>query len=383
MALNRLLLPLTVALLAAAARADVIVLRDGTRLDGVKVVSETYEKVEYKQPKVASNQSKPAADVRDIEYAATSADFREGLKAWHEDADLATAAAYFDSAATDDKLPANVRATARRFSADCWLAGGNLVDAAAAYADLIKSWPDTRHLAAALLGKGQALLQSGSFAEAKQAFDALKAEVAAKSLGERWEIEGDYNGLVAVVAGKLKGADGQAVDAVAGFEALRKRAAGKDPELEAKCEVQLGRLHLNEGKLDQALPLFDAIIGERLDIADQEVLAGAFNGRGRCLFNQAQAKLDAATAAKGDKARADALRLDAVGLFKEARRDFLRVFTVYSAVQGQQAEALYFAAQCFLNVADKDADSRSKVLLTLCSRNYPNSTWGKEAKKSL
>ncbi len=383
-ALSRLLLlPLAVALLAATLRADVIVLRDGSTIEGVKVTGETYEKVEFKQPKVATPQSRPAADVRDIEYAATSSDFRAGLTAWHQDADLATAAAWFDSAAQDDKLPAFVRATARRYSADCWLAGGDQADAASAYDDLIRSWPDSRHLAAALLGRGRALLQAGRYSEAQQAFDELKAEVQAKSLGERWAIEGDYNGLVAAVLGNLRGPDGKPVDALAGFEALRQQVEGKDAELAAKCTVQLGRLHLGAGRTDEALAQFEGILAERFDIADEEVLAGSFNGRGRCLFVQAQERMDAAVATRGDEARADALRAEAVELFRAARLDFLRVFVVHGAVQGQQAEALYFAAQCFLVVGDEDADARSKALLSLCSRNYPDSTWGNEAKKSL
>jgi len=382
--LKRLLLvPPAVALLVAGLRADVVVMRDGTRIEGVKITAETCRKVEFKVSGVATPQARPAADVRDVEYASTSPDFRAGLAAWQQEADLAAAAAWFDSAAGDGKLPAFVRATARRYGADCWLAGGDATDAARAYADLIATWPESRHLAAALRGRGEALLQSGRHAEARAAFEALKTEVAAKSLGESWAIEADYEILLAAVLGDLPGADGRPVDAVAGFEALRRRAEGRDAELVAKCSVQLGRLHLAGGRIDLALPLFETIIAGRLDIADQEVLACAFNGRGRCRFAQGQAAQDAALGRKGDKAGSDALLAEAIELFRQARLDFLRVFTVYSAVQGQQPEALYFAAQCFLRVGDAQAEARSKALLSLCSRNYPGSAWGVEARKNL
>ncbi len=382
--MNRLLsVTLAVALLAGpAASADTIVLRDGTSIEGVKVTSESWEKVEYKQPKVSAPQSKPAAEVRDVIYASTSPDFREGQKSAAA-GDAVTAAAYYDAAATDDKLPEFVRATARRLSADLWLAVGNLGDAGLAYDDLLKTFPNSRHRPAAMAGKGQALLQSADFGGAQQAFEALETEAKAKGFGERWEIEADYYGLVAVVAGKLKGPDGKAVDAVAGFEAIQKRAEGKDAELVARCRVQIARVKLGEGQDDAALPLFAAIIDERLDLP-AEVVAGAYNGRGRVLFNRATAKLDVAkaTGAKGDKAKAEAQRDEALDLFRDARLDFLRVFTQYSAVQGQQAEALFWAAQCFMNVGDTDAATRARVLLKLCETNYPNSTWGQRAKQS-
>lgn len=371
------------ALLAAPAAADVIVLRDGTRIEGVKVTAETAAKVEYKQPKVNAPQSKPSAEVRDVEYASTSTDFREGLKAQAEGS-LAAAAAYFDVAAEDEKLPEHVKATARFLSGDLWLAAGDLKDADEAFAALVKTWPDSRHLPAALSGRGQALLQSGDFAGAQKAFETLKAEAKAKSLGERWEIDADYHSLVAAVAGDLKGADGKPVDAVAGFQAILKRAEGKDAELAARCKVQIGRVHLGAGRNDEALPLFEGIIAQRLDLPD-EVVAGAYNGRGRVYFARATTRLEAATAtgAKGDKVKAEAQRSEAMDLFGEARLDFLRVFTQYNAVQDQQAEAVFWAAQCFVNIGDTDSDTRSKALLRLCATSYPNSPWGQKAKQSL
>jgi len=371
---------LAVALLAVAARADTIVLRDGTSIEGVKITSESWEKVEYKQPKVSTAQAKPAAGVRDVTYASTSADFREGQKSAAA-GDAVMAAAYYDAAAVDEKLPEFVRATARRLSADLWLSVGNLVDAGAAYDNLLKAFPKSRHRPAAMAGKGQALLQSSDFGGAQQAFEALKTEAKAKGFGERWEIEADYYGLVAVVAGKLKGSDGKPVDAVAGFGAIQKRAEGKDAELVARCRVQIARVQLGEGKDDAALPLFAAIIDERLDLP-AEVVAGAYNGRGRVLFNRASARLETAKATGvKDKAKAEAQRDEALDLFRDARLDFLRVFTQYSAVQGQQAEALFWAAQCFLNVNDTDALTRARVLLRLCETNYPKSTWGQRAAK--
>lgn len=371
------------ALLAAPAAADVIVLRDGTRLEGVKVTAESAAKVEYKQPKVNAPQSRPSAEVRDIEYASTSPDFREGLKAQAEGS-LATAAAFFDAAAEDEKLPEHVKATARYLSAALWLEAGDLKDADSAFAALLKAWPDSRHLPAALSGRGQALLQNGDFAEARKAFETLKAEAKAKSLGERWDIDADYHALVATVAGDLKGSDGKPVDAVAGFQAILARAEGKDTELAARCRVQIGRVHLGAGRNDEALPLFEGILDQRLDLPD-EVVAGAYNGRGRVLYARASTRLEAATStgAKGDKVKAEAQRAEAMELFAEARLDFLRVFTQYNAVLSQQAEALFWASQCFINIGDAEADARSKALLRLCATSYPGSTWGQKAKQSL
>ena len=64
--------------------------------------------------------------------------------------------------------------------------------------------------------------------------------------------------------------------------------------------------------------------------------------------------------------------------------DFLRVHVHYSGINIEQAEALYFGGQSFLNIASldseaKDADLRGRVLLKRCADNYAGSEWGRKA----
>ena len=72
------------AALSAPARADTIVKTDGSRIDGVQITAETYEKVSYRKSGVSSAQSIDASSVREIVYSRTSRDYRAAIEAREE-----------------------------------------------------------------------------------------------------------------------------------------------------------------------------------------------------------------------------------------------------------------------------------------------------------
>jgi len=368
-----LLSALAVALFAAPLSADTIKLLNGTQIEGVRILEETYAEVSYRKPRVNAPQTAKTSDVESIAYSSTSGDYREAQVKLAEGA-LVDAASYYYAAAQDEENSAHLRAKAMIEAADLLELTRNLDDALPVYDELLKLWPNTRHLARALVGRGKVLLYKGDVAEAEAAFAKLLSEAQAKSLGERWEMEGEYYALY------VSEAKGDSKTAVTGYEELRSRSRATWPGIANKCALRIGRVHLASGDAKQAMPLFETIIDGRLE-TESDIVANAYNGRGRCHFAVAQTYLDSADkhAAAGTSDKATVAREDAVDSFREARLDFLRVVVAYTPVLDQQPEALYWAAQCFLNVDDADAQRQAGRLLRKCALEYPSTKWGKLA----
>jgi hypothetical protein len=362
------------ALLTGTPRADIIFLQDGGKLENVRILKESVAQVEYRVPKVSAPQKTDSSKIRSIRYESAPSEHKDGLLRL-EDGDLNLAAGYFRAVAEDDDAPKYLRADARLREADALNENGNLAQAIESYDLLLKDYPDTRHLAAALLGRGKALFRSSKFDEARKAFETLKSEVAAKSLGERYELEAEFHLLW------ITQQQGKAAEAIKGYEALLARAKGAHKVIANKCAVRLGRANFDAGKLDEARRQFQDIIDRRLDMDSRDVAAEAFIGRGRCRFSEAQAAQDKADklAVANDKAKADSARQDSKDAYGAARLDFLRVVVSYPDVQSAQAEALYWAAQCYLNLGEPDGQREAGRLLKSAQR-YEQSQWGKKAK---
>lgn len=365
---------LALTLLAGALGADTIHLNDGTKIDNVRVLKESLAAVEYRVPKVSAPQKVESSKIRSIAYSSTPPEYRDALAKLEEGA-LDLAAGYFLAVAEDEDAPKHVQADARMQCADALNENGNLKEAIEAYDLLLKEHPDTRHLARALLGRAKAQFRSLKFDEAKQGFDTLKSEAEAKSLGERYAFEADFYLLW------ITQQQGKAAEAIKGYEALLARAGGSYKGIANKCAVRLGRAQFEAGKVEEAKARFQEIIASRLDMDDRDVAAEAFIGRGRCLFTEAQGLADRADklAVANDKARSDSARQDATEAYRAARLDFLRVVVSYPDVQSAQAEAYYWAAQCYLNLGENNAQREAGRLLKSAQR-YENSQWGKKAK---
>ncbi len=120
-------------------------------------------------------------------------------------------------------------------------------EAAAAYLELTKSFPQSRFVPAAHLNAGYAFYQSGKFAEAAPQFEAAMKDQAQRVTAGYWQ------GLSL----KSFGQTAQAVDVLKATA----RAAGDAPLLEsilfqqALCERQLGRMA-------EARQLFDTVLGK-------------------------------------------------------------------------------------------------------------------------
>jgi hypothetical protein len=355
-----------VALLALPAQADTLVLQNGREIN-CRIKSESFAKIEYQRAGVSSTQSVDTDEVISIQYGSTSQEYREAVRL--EAAGKMGEAAGFYLAASDDKDAADhQRATALMSACSALLANNNFGDASQFLGQLIKTYPNTRHLAAAQLGLGQALLRNRKLSEADTVFHQLKADVESKSLGDRWGFEASFYLLWSAEAQEKQGV-------VDGYNELRSKTRSNYPGIANKCALRLGRVHLAQNRVAEAEAMFEEIIKSRLD-TDSEIVAGAFNGRGRCSFGRAQGTLTA-----GDTGRA-------ADHFQDALLDFLRVHVSYPGIRAEQAEALFFGGQSFINLADlnievKDARLHGLRLLKRCQTGYAGSEWAGRAAREL
>lgn len=359
-------LVLALALLAASAAADDIVLTDGRTLKGVRVTGESYEVVEYRKPGVSTPQKVAASEVASVRYERSSKSYRDAMAA-RDDGNLKGSINLLLEAAGDDRYGEHQQARALVEASEAMINLGFYDDAIARFDELLALHPKTRHLGRALLGKGRATLLKGDHAAATGIFDDLRSQAEAKGLGGRWSLEAEFFGLLAKEhGGRRDGLAGQ-------YEALKDKAAGKYPGLANKCALRVGKLKLVEGEGAAARRLFEEIIEGRLE-TDRDVVAAAYNGRGRALEMAGRGAYDG-----GDADTANAL-------YREALLDFLRVYVHYGDVRQEQPEALFFAAQCFGNLGDAevpDASLNARRLLHQCKTEFEDTAWGKEAAKQL
>lgn len=343
-------------LLAPFASADTITLLDGSTIDGVRIQSETYDKVAYIKPGGRSF-DEPSQNVRSIEYATSGPDFRAGMQKLLT-GDMIGAAYAFEDASASDRLKDFVRATAKVNAADALLESNNLSAALEAYNELLVDYPETRHLPRALLGKGKTALYKNNHVTSMAAFQQLRKVTTDKKLGGQWLLLADFYTLLTKQAANKA----TVKELMEGYEDLRNRARGEFGFIANRSALQVARIHLDQQQLSAALPLFNDIIADRFD-TDREVVAGAYNGRGRCLFQVAES-----TRASGDVEGAAAD-------FKDSLLDFLRVHTHYGDAQTAQAEAIYWARQCFKNIGGADSERHAAILRSRLKARYPNSPW--------
>ena len=361
-----LLLPLAVALLALPALADTLLLNNGREVN-CRIKSESYEKIEYQTPGVRSTQSAETAEVVSVTYGSTSPEYREAVNLAAA-GKMGEAAGFYLTASDDEDAEDHQRATALMNACTALLANNNFNEANQFLDELLKKYPKTRHLAPALLGRGTALLKTGKFGEADGVFQQLKADAADKNLGERWGHEANFNLLWSAEAQKKKGV-------VDGYKQLRSLTRSDYPGIANKCALRLGRVHLDQDSVSDAERMFDEIIDSRLSTEDA-IVAGAYNGRGRCNFGKG-----VGTLASGDTERA-------IEFFQDALLDFLRVHVSYPGIRAEQAEALYFGGQSFINLADlnagiDDARNNGRVLLARCRDGFKGTEWSTKASREL
>ena len=171
--------------------------------------------------------------------------------------------------------------------------------------------------------------------------------------------------------------------ATSAFEAYG-RAPWKDCKMKSK--VQLARLKLVDGKLDDALQLYESVAGEAADgaaeIAQKQegqlgkarvLLARQMPAEALTLLNEVISAADpdeVTLHAEAFLRQGDCLR--ELGKDKDAVLAYLRVDTLFSAAKSQHAEALFQLAKLWGKVGRPERGDETRDRL---SETYPNSEW--------
>jgi tetratricopeptide (TPR) repeat protein len=214
---------------------------------------------------------------------------------------------------------------------------------------------------------------------------------AAVKLLEEFKSRDHYRHFEAVdLLGELYLAQKDFPKATSAFEAYG-RAPWKDSKMKSK--VQLARLKLADGKLDDALQLYESVAAESVDggaeMAQKQegqmgkarvLLARQMPAEALALLNEVIAAADpdeTTLHAEAFLRQGDCLR--ELGKDKDAVLAYLRVDTLFSSARAQHAEALYQLSKLWAKVGRPERGDETRDRL---SESYPNSEWTAKAKSA-
>lgn len=277
-----------------ALAADRILLKQGKPVQADEVISDTFEKVEFKRG--AAIGSQPAAKVKAIEYGDTPDSYELGLEKrdageFENAANLLKAAIASPNVRGWIKVQGNfeLAETLRRWGAKDRT---KMALAVAAYDEVLKD-AKTRFRPMALLGRALAHVGAGNLDKAKADLQSLKSEAATNKYGASVELLADYTLATALEDANRPEAK-QAFASLQTFAESYAKREDLDPadreyaaELSGLARLAQGRVLIRENKAADAQRQFDAIALDPKEVA--AVRAAALVGVG--LAQQAQNKL--------------------------------------------------------------------------------------------
>jgi tetratricopeptide (TPR) repeat protein len=225
--------------------------------------------------------------------------------------------------------------------------------AIATWDQLQKDLPKAGVLPKAIVKKGQAYLALGEVDNAKAAFLSLERlrglPEGQKKIARYWII------FIKQHQGQAPNNRATIEEALNEYKALLKEVEGNEElkEVAILARLGIGECMIGLRQYAEALAFFEQIAKTANDAA---VLAGAFNGLGRCHFEQQN--------------------------WKEALLSFLRVVLLYDENPTQSAMALYFAGRSYHMLKGPDWKERARSLLRECIAKY-GGDWARQAEEEL
>lgn len=302
-------------------------------------------------------QTQKAADVAEIwlEPKDYGGSWKAAMDAYTS-GDYKSAAATFKDIGEDAKANAVARQKALLFAARCVREGGSAAQAEAAYAELMKAFPQTFYSAAACKDQSEMWMDVNDGPKARAFAEALlkipgvseSDQLAARFL----KVTVDFR---EAVAKKDSAGIQKALDA---YKAIVQETAGKKDLSGVSQSARAGMANcmLELGNVTEAKGIYVEISERAIEKA---VCAAAFNGLGDCWYRE--------------------------GNFAEARRCFLRTATIYAeGTSGDLvARALFHAGECFVKLQDSaNWKDRARREFSECERRFPKSSWAERAKRA-
>ena len=300
---------------------------------GVTITKETYKAIE-----VAGKEPRHPSEIETIKHGDAPADYfaaeqslRQGL--------YERAIQKFEEASK-----ANARPWLKHYcqyyaavSKQRMAEGDDLLAVASEYEKVIKDTPNGIKVPDAKYGVAQCYYLAGQLDKAA----AVAAEIAKSDYGEAWQLKGriDY--------GKILLDQGKGAEAVKVFEEIHKTAKGKGAMVDTyfQAAVHRGAALVLAGQTAEAITLLTKTFEET---ESEEVKAAVHNTMG------------------------DAYRSERK--IREARDEYLRVVVLYADVPEEHARALFYAADCFVQLKEPENARKMQNLLV---QKHPDSVWRK------
>lgn len=350
---------------SAPATADKIYTSDGKTITDVDIVEEGLAKLSYKDGR--NDRQVDSQDVLRVEFDEMPRQLSEAFASLSE-GDTETAAILLEDyvggviGGNPERRHKWAPAHAAWKVVELRTSMGDLTGAINAAGILISNFPDSRYLPEAYMAKAEAAHLGGEAAIAQATLRDFQSIIATRALSERWGIECEL-ALVTTDA-ELTGGKRRAA-----LEKVAKKAGSKFGTVKNTALVAMGESFLEDALADtakasryvaDALELFEQVIADPR--AKEATLAGAYTGKGDCLFQTAAPSQDAAQ-------------------LKEALLSYLRVAAVYSEQSRYVPRCLFYSARCFDLLDDEESRERAQQLYGQVYFLYPGTRWSEEAKK--
>lgn len=322
----------------------------------ITVTDEDYDFVYYKYEGVSGRQKEPTARVKRVLYQKRPERFLTAN-------DLMSSGKYADALKEFDEIAKNKRAFP-----ESWVRMYSLfnmgriyqeglydyANAVAAWDRLQREFKKSKFLPKSIVQKGLAFLALGQEDDAKKAFLSLER---LPGLPEGKKKIAKYY-LIKIVQMKGEKGGGRAMieEALGKYRELLKEVEGEAEltEVAILARLGIGDCLLSLEKFGEALAFFQKIAASS---DDPNVLAGAYNGLGRCHYEKRE--------------------------WNEALYSFLRVVILYNENAGQTAMALYYSAKSYSLRKGDEWKERTRELYRECIAKFPNTTWGRKSKEEL
>jgi len=318
------------------------------------VVEENYDVTFYKIEGVAQRQKYDTAKIRRVVYGDRPSAFLEASEAMGNN-DWGPALAGFDELAKNKRNPHWVRQYSLYNIGRIYQEGQVAwQEAVAAWDRYEKEFPKGKFLPRVLVSEGLAWLALKNEAKARESFGKIER---LKGLSDADKMKAKY---WMIKISQLKGEDAGNTalinQALTQYKSLLEEAEGKNElqEVAILARLGIGDCLLALQKYGEALAFFQKIAASS---DEKDVLAGAYNGLGRCHFAKEE--------------------------WSDALICFLRTVILYDTNPEQTAMALYYAAKSYNLRQGEDYKNRARSLYRECFNRFPSTVWAQESKKEI
>jgi tetratricopeptide (TPR) repeat protein len=262
--------------------ADIIVLKNGKRIEGANLLvnTDTWKQILYR---IGTEEKKiDTSEVERIDYGDAPAEYKRGISLYTQ-GDYKRAIQDFSATLQNSKVRDWVKQYAPYYMGRSYLALGvskksNYADAASTLNELLNAFPNAHYLLEALDALGDAYAGNGNYNEANATYDKLIAKAQSEKFATDWELKGKLKKCT------LFELSGDFDKAIQEYKSLARSAGRDSPRIANLAKLREGKCYILQAEYTKAVSHFDTLKSNE----DLEVVSGAWAGSGFCYFKQGE-----------------------------------------------------------------------------------------------